>query len=122
MVFMSTDILYPQQRAIFRDSFRREDFKVVTFQGNSTPLWDISPPSRNALQRALNPDRNSNKVRLTFSWRVSRYVCKHTLLIDVTALATKLYQLRPHEGLTVISCDTLSVIWLISPNFKFCMF
>ncbi|XP_065913837.1 piezo-type mechanosensitive ion channel component 1-like isoform X3 [Dysidea avara] len=59
-----------RQRAIFRDSFRQGDFTTVTFQGNSTALWDISPPSRDVLARTLNTSNNS--IPMTFQWRVSR--------------------------------------------------
>ena len=72
VVLILSVFLHTQQRAIFRENFKKEDFKVVKFQGNSTSLWDISPPSRDALQAALNPDTNSNEIRLIFSWQVSR--------------------------------------------------
>ena len=63
---------HAQDRSIFTDSFRISDFRRVTFRGSSTALWDISPPSRMLLMSTLDPNNNTNSIRRTFSWQVSR--------------------------------------------------
>ena len=59
-----------QKRKTFERDFKHEDFRYILFAGKSTALWQISPPSRTALEYLLQTEPSF--IPLVFSWTITR--------------------------------------------------
>ena len=65
----------------FLGGYSNQDTSVVLLNGRSTPVWSISPPSREALIKDLN---ETNPLDLRISWKISRHKEKsQTMDMDV---------------------------------------
>ncbi|XP_065913262.1 piezo-type mechanosensitive ion channel component 1-like isoform X2 [Dysidea avara] len=60
-----------KSRKSFEDSYKQSDFRYILFSGNSTSVWEISPPARAALEDYLQQNE-SVYVPLVFSWEITR--------------------------------------------------
>lgn len=65
-----TCVLFIQRRNTFERLFKQSDFRYVVFSGKSTALWQITPPSRTALEYLLQHE--TSFIPLVFSWTITR--------------------------------------------------
>ena len=55
----------------FMEDFNEGDVYCVSISGNSTSLWEISPPSLQDLKQQLN---SSDKMSLDFMYSITRFL------------------------------------------------
>ena len=86
--FESLRISYANKKeaASFLDSYYAEDTTVVKLNGNSTPVWGISPPSKLALIKDLKESSSAMDFRI--SWKISRHKASKGQVMDLEVAKT----------------------------------
>ena len=68
----------------FLSNYNNDDTSVVKLNGNSTPVWGVSPSSQLALINDLNPELNNKSMTMKITWYVSRHKLSKTQNMDLT--------------------------------------
>jgi hypothetical protein len=112
----------------FLSGYNSQDTSMVKLNGNSTPVWSISPPSRRALRLDLE---SGGTLDLRIQWKISRHKDKsQTMDMDVyknyevnlgdetkLALASLLARIDNSTGENDASADDTVLIKEAFPNF-----
>lgn len=113
-----------KEATTFLDSYYRDDTTMVKLNGNSTPVWGISPPSKQALINDLKEHNFSMDFRI--SWKISRHKTSKGQVMDLEVAKTYYTHLtdetRDHLVEVLAANDTTNytkpvVIPRIFPNF-----
>lgn len=71
----------------FLTNYDWQDTTLVQLNGNSTPVWGVSPPSLEALKLDLNNTKNMMDFKIT--WYISRHKQTKTQNMDLTVYKSK---------------------------------
>ena len=76
-----------KEAVTFLDSYYREDTTMVKLNGKSTPVWGISPPSKQALIKDLKRTHNFT-MDFRISWKISRHKTSKGQVMDLEVAKT----------------------------------